>query len=121
MTITYYTFSDQTYNWSQTVTTDTLPHPGGTVPYSDGLNGAAPGTYYPPGQLLNNANPPGVAIFSDHPIDTGPGTFSAFTGPVNVSNPSQGSPFTVSWGFTYTNSNGQPMITPAPIIVYPHP
>jgi hypothetical protein len=44
LTATYYNNSNQTYNWTQVVTTDTLPHPGGTTPYSDSLPGAvAPG------------------------------------------------------------------------------
>jgi len=118
MTINYYNNSGQTYNWSQVVTTDTLPHPQGTPPYSDGYG--VLGTYYPSSQL-QSANPPGVAIFRDRPVDTGPGSFSATTQPVNLSNPSQGSPFTVSWGFTYTSSNGSPVITPAPITVFPSP
>ena len=116
MTITYYNNSGQSYNWSQVVTSDTLPHPTGTPPYSDGFG--VLGTYYPSSQL-QNANPPGAAVFRDRPVDTGPGSVSFTTQPVNPGNPSQGSPFTISWGFTYTNSNGRPVITPAPITVIP--
>ena len=114
MTITYNNNSGQNYNWSQVVTSDTLPHPTGTPPYSDGFG--VLGTYYPSSQL-QNANPPGAAVFTDRPVDTGPGSVSFTTQPLNLANPSQGSPFTISWGFTYTNSNGQPVIRPAPITV----
>lgn len=119
MTITYYNDSGQSYNWSQVVTTDTLPNPKGTPPYADGYG--VLGTYYPSSQIPA-ANPPGAAVFDDRPVDVGPGSFSATTQPVNLSNPSQNPPFAVSWGFTYTNSpSGQPVIAPAPITVFPPP
>jgi hypothetical protein len=115
MTITYYHNSRQSYNWSQVVTSDTLPNPTGTPPYSDGFG--VLGTYYPNSQL-QNANPPGAAVFRDRPVDIGPGSVSFITQPVNLANPS-GSPFTISWGFIYTDTSGKPVITPAPITVIP--
>ncbi len=122
LTATYYNNSNQTYNWSQVVTTDTLPHPGGTTPYSDSLPGAVLGAFYP-SSALPKQNPSGAAVFVDRPFDTGPGSFSATTQPFAPSNLSQGSPFTISWGFTVTAPNGGRVVTPAPITVYwpPHP
>ena len=122
LTATYYNNSNQTYNWTQVVTTDTLPHPGGTTPYSDSLPGAVLGAFYP-SSALPKQNPSGAAVFVDRPFDTGPGSFSATTQPFIPSNQSQDSPFTISWGFTVTAPNGGRVVTPAPITVYvpPHP
>ena len=119
-TASYYHNDGQIYNWSQTVTTDTLPHPGGNTPYPDGLRGADAGMYYP-NYLLATYNPPGASIFRDRPFDTGPGSFSAIVRPVPANSPQNStgeSPFTLSWGFTVTSNAGAFTVTPAPILIY---
>lgn len=117
MDVYYYNNSGTSYNWTQTVTNDTMPNPVAHTPSIDSLGGAAPGMYYPD-ILLAAQNPPGVSHFHDNPYDFGPGNFSAVTGPVNPSQPASSPAFLINWGMTVGSSSGGKLtVTPTPISV----